>query len=97
MMGFFMMLIVFGAIASLACLIDERAARRAPAPFAVFFIGLGVYVMVFVLGFLGSLVSPALGDTLAFVVGPIVGSVGGGVLGYCLGRKRARHYSRKEL
>jgi len=37
MMGFFVMLMVFGGIASLAVMIDDHAARRAVVPFTVFF------------------------------------------------------------
>jgi hypothetical protein len=92
-MAFFLMVLVFGGIASLACIIDTRAAHRAVVPFMMFFAGLGVYLSVFALGLLGPHVSPALGDSLAFFIGPVVGAIGGGLVGYVLGVKRRRRHS----
>ena len=88
MMGFFFMLMLFGAVGSLATIIDNHAARKAPIPFAMFFSGLGVWVLVIIVGLLGSYVSPGFGDAAAFLVAPLVGSIGGAVFGYWLGLKR---------
>ncbi|MCM3874672.1 MAG: hypothetical protein ND895_28600 [Pyrinomonadaceae bacterium] len=90
MMGFFFVMMLLGGIGSIAVMVDDHAARKAVVPFTVFFSGLGVYVMVFGLGFLGSFFNSSWADSLAFFAGPVVGSVGGGLLGYRLGIKRRR-------
>ena len=97
MMGFFFMLMLFGGIGSIAVMVDTYAAKKAPIPLAMFFAGLGVYVLVFVGGFLGSYVSPAFGDTVAFLIAPVVGSVGGGILGYRLGLRRRQHGAKEGI
>ena len=93
MMGFFLMLILFGGIGSLAVTIDTHAAHKAPVPFAILFAGLGVYAMFCLALFLEVYVSPAVGGFVGLLIAPIVGSVGGGILGYRLGLKRRRSYS----
>jgi hypothetical protein len=88
MMGFFFVMMLLGGIETV--MVDDYAARKALVPFTVFFAGLGVYVMVFGLGFIGSLVDSSVVEGLAFFAGPVVGSIGGGLLGYRLGLKRRR-------
>jgi hypothetical protein len=99
MMFFFLGLLLLGGIASIACILgyifDRRAAKVAIIPFTVFFIGFGVYLMVFTLGFLGSYFGPETGDLLAFLVGPLVGNIGGGLLGCFLGFKFRKHHLRE--
>ena len=90
MMAFFFMIMLFGGIGAVAVTVDDHAAKKAVVPFTMFFAGLGVYVMVFGLGFLGWLVNSLWADSLAFFAGPVIGSVGGGLLGYRLGLKRKR-------
>ena len=97
MMGFFFMLMLFGSVGSIAVMVDDYAAKKAPVPFAMFFAGLSIYVLAFVGGFLGSYVSPAFGDTVAFLVAPIVGSIGGGIFGYRLGLKRRQRSPKEEI
>jgi hypothetical protein len=93
MMGFFLMLIVFGGIGSLAVTVDTYAAQKAPVPFAMFFAGLGVYA-VFFLGLIFEVyMNPDVGGFIGLVIAPLVGGVGGGILGYRLGLKRRRRYS----
>jgi hypothetical protein len=57
MMGFFFVMMLLGGIGSVAVMVDDYAGRKALVPFTVFFAGLGVYVMVFGLGFIGSMVN----------------------------------------
>jgi hypothetical protein len=97
MLGFIFMLFVFSGIASLACVLDEHGAHRAPIPFAIFFSVLGMGVLAITAGYLGSYISPGLSDSLAFLVGAPLGTIGGGILGYRLGLKRRRRYPSEDV
>jgi hypothetical protein len=57
MMGFFFMIMLFGGIGAVAVTVDDHAAKKAVVLFAMFFAGLGVYLMVFGLGLLGWLLN----------------------------------------
>jgi len=96
MMGFFLMLMFFGGIGSLATMVDNHVAKKAPIPFAMFFAGVGAYVIFFFGGFLSSYVSPALGDPVALFGAPVVGGIGGAILGYHLSIKRRQRYPEEE-
>jgi len=96
MMGFFFMLMLFGAVGSLAVIIDDYAAKKAPVPFARFFAGLGVFMLALVGGYLGSYISPGFGDAVAFLIAPVIGSVGGALFGYRLGLRRRRRAPKED-
>jgi hypothetical protein len=85
--------LVFGGIPSLAVVIDDRAARRAPAPFAIFFSGLGYYAFFIVGGLVDAYVSHAAGGLIIMLVAPVAGGIGGALLGYRLGLRRRRRMS----
>jgi hypothetical protein len=93
MMGFFMMLIVFGGLGSLVVTADTNSAHKAPVPFAMLFAGLGFYLIFFLALLVEVYISPSLGGFIGLLIAPIVGGVGGGILGYCLGLRRRRRYS----
>jgi hypothetical protein len=88
------MIIVYAGVASLACIIDGRAAHRAPLPFAVFLFGVGAFVSTAILESIGSTFG-GFGNTLGFL-GLGAGGIGGAMLGYWLGIKRKRHYQREQ-
>ena len=90
MAGFFLVLLVLGGIPSLAVVIDRHAAKRAPAPFAMFFAGLGFYALFVVAALVEGHVSQALSGFIGLLVAPVVGGAGGGLLGYWLGLRRRR-------
>lgn len=90
MMGFFLMLIVVGAVGILVVEVDKKVRRFAPVVYIMFFVGLSVWVFVLLGGSLGSLISTQFGDVLGFLAGPVVGVVCGSLLGYYLGSKRQR-------
>ena len=90
MVGFFLMLLIFGGIPSLAVVIDSHSAKRAPAPFALFFAGLGFFTVLTVGGLVDAYVSHAVGGFIALLAAPFVGGGGGCLLGYKLGLRRRR-------
>ena len=90
MVGFFSMLLLYGGIASLAVMVDDHAAGKAPAPFAAFFASLGFFVVFILGGLMAGAVSDAVGGVVALFVAPTVGTLGGGLFGYRLGLRRKR-------
>jgi hypothetical protein len=93
MLGFFLMLILFGGIGSLVVTVDTHAAHKAPVPFAMLFAGLGVYAIFFLALFFEIYISVAVGGFIGLLIAPLVGGVGGGIVGYRLGLRRSRRYS----
>lgn len=92
LMAFFLMLLIFGGIATLAVVIDRHSRQRAPLPFAVFFAGVGFYLLFMIGALVGLHGDQTLTDYIAFVVAPPVGGIGGSIIGYRLGlrvRRRA--------
>jgi hypothetical protein len=91
MLGFFLVLLVLGGIASLAVMIDTRNARRAPLPFAAFFAGLFAMGLFVIGGLVGENLpnSDVVGFSTLFVA-PMLGLFGGAILGYRLGLLRRR-------
>ena len=87
MMGFFMMLLVFGGLGSLVVTADPNAAHKAPVPFAMGFAGLGVYSIFFLALLVEIYMSTSLAGYVGLLLAPTVGSIGGGLLGYRLGLK----------
>jgi hypothetical protein len=93
MMGFFMMLIIFGGLGSLVVTFDTHVAHKAPIAFAMLFAGLGVYAIFFHALLIELYVSPSAAGFIGLLIAPLVGGVGGGILGYRLGLRRKRRYS----
>jgi hypothetical protein len=91
--GLLIACVVLGGIASLACIIDTQSAHRSPLPFAVFFFGVGTFLIGGALAWVGSFSGAGVSDALGMLGGPVIGGVGGGVLGYRLGLNRKRRYA----
>jgi hypothetical protein len=92
-MGFFLMLIVFGGLGSWVVTRDTHVAHKAPIPFAMLFAGLGVYAILFLALLVELYISPYAAGIIGLLIAPLVGGVAGGILGYRLGLRRRRCYS----
>jgi len=99
LIGLFSGLVVFGGIMSLAVAIDKHAAKKAPISFAVFFTGLGFWIVLLVSGMMfGALaIKGVMSEELAFaaslLIATVVGGGGGCIYGYHLGLARRRRYA----
>ena len=97
MVGFFLMLLLFGGIPSLVVLIDPYASKRAPIPFAMFFAGLGFHIILIVGGFIDAYVNEFAGGLVVMLMAPVGGGLGGGLLGYQLGLRRRQRAPNDDL
>jgi hypothetical protein len=89
MMGFFLMLIVVGGLGSLVAIADPTRAKLFPFTLAMFFSGMGVYILALGLGYLGSRIfSSSTPASLLFLIGLLVGSIGGAIFGFVVATRR---------
>jgi hypothetical protein len=89
MLFFFLALFAIGGLGSLVAMADPTRSRFFPFTMAMLFSGLGVWVLLFGFGALGTLIDQQIADILA-LLGILIGALGGAFFGFVIGSRRNR-------